>query len=145
MSFSLKLKRALATACYGFCALTLLYSLIMLGIYDANAHMSVFTVLLFYPFCFTMTLTNELLKEKATNGFFKALIRYTVFLLAVSLFICFPHRQTITGTVAVILFFVFTVLYILIALLNVWLFSGKKPENSNAAEYTAVYKNANKK
>jgi cytochrome bd-type quinol oxidase subunit 2 len=117
----------------------------MLGIYDTDAHMSVFTVLLFYPFCFTLTLTNELLKEKTTNGFFKALIRYIVFLLAVGLFICFPHRQTITGTVALILFFAFTILYVLAALLNAWLFSGKNTENRNDTEYTAVYKNVNRK
>ena len=141
MSSPSMLKRALSFACYGFCALTLLYSLVMIGVYDTEANMSVFTVLLFYPFCFSIALTNEFLKKGKKSRAFGAIVRYVVFLVAAGLFICLPHKETISGTAALILFFVFTVVYILGSLILSLFFTSKKERE----EYVSVYKSENKK
>ena len=141
MSSSSILKRAFALACYGFCALTLLYSLVMIGVYDTQANMSVFTVLLFYPFCFSIALANEFLKKGKISGFVGAIVRYVIFLVAAGLFICLPHKEAISGTAALILFFLFTVVYILITLILSLFFTSKK----KSEEYVNVYKNENRK
>ena len=145
MSFSIILKRALTNACYGFCGLTLLYSLVMIGKYDAEANMSVFTVLLFYPLCLSIALANGILRSGNISGFSRAMIRYIVFLVSVGLFICLPHKETITGTVALILFFIFTLLYVASSLIFSLCFSNKRKNGTSKAQYTSVYKNENKK
>ena len=145
MSFSIILKRALTNACYGFCGLTLLYSLVMIGKYDTEANMSVFTVLLFYPLCLSIALANGILHGKKMSGFLCALIRYIVFLVSVWLFICLPHRATITGTVALILFFVFTLFYVIGSLIFTLCFSSKRKNDGTNAQYVNVYKNEKEK
>lgn len=145
MSFSSILKRALSTACYGFCALTLFYSVLMLGKHDIEANMSVITVLLFYPLCFTISFVNELLRKGSVNGFLCGLIRYATFLVSFGLFICLPHRESLTSTSLLLLFFIVTILYVLGSLLYAWLAPTKKKKEDRASEYVNVYKTANKK
>ena len=145
MSFSTVLKKALAYACYGFCGLTLLYSLVMIGVYDTDANMSVFVVLLFYPFCFAISLANEMLLNSKLSNFARALVRYVVCLASAFLFICLPHKETINATVALILFFFFTLLYVLCSVVYALCFSPRKKPSKDGAQYVSVYKNENKK
>lgn len=145
MAFSSILKRALASACYGFCGLTLLYSFVMIGIYDTRANMSVFTVLLFYPFCLAISLTNAMLVNSKMRGFSRSLVRYIAFLIASGLFICLPHKETITGTVALILFFIFTLIYIICSVVYALCFVSRRKSVEDSERYISVYKNEIKK
>lgn len=145
MPFSNVLKRALASACYGFCGLTLLYSLIMIGVYDTNANMSVFVVLLFYPLCFTISLANGVLLNSKLGGFARSLVRYVVCLASAGLFICLPHKAAINGTVALILFFFFTLLYVICSVVYALFFASRKKQSQDCTQYVSVYKNENKK
>ena len=145
MSFPSMLKRAITNACFGFCVLTLLYSLVMIGVYNTEANMSVFTVLLFYPLCFSISFVNCLLQKSSASPFGKAILRYFAFLVSIGLFICLPHKEAITSSVLVILFFIITVLYVLTSLIYAWLFSGRKTKNGNDTEYVNVYKTTSKK
>lgn len=145
MSFFYAIKRALSRACQGFCVLTLLYSLVMLGIYDAQASMSVLVVLLFYPLCFTISFVNGLLQKSALSGISTALIRYIAVLVSVGIFVLLPHKQALTKTALLILFFVITIFYVLFSLIINWLNSDKKRKDADAPEYVSVYKTSNKK
>lgn len=145
MSFSSTFKRALSHACYGFCALTLLYSLVMIGVYDTKANMSVLVVLLFYPLCFTISFVNSLLQKSSMSGFATSLVRYATVLVSIGIFVLLPHKQALSKTSLLILFFAITILYAIGSLLFAWLASGKKKETANASEYVSVYKTTNKK
>ena len=145
MSFSAVLKKALSSACYGFCLLTLIYSLVMIGVYDADANMSVFTVLLFFPLCFVISVVNGLLRNSSLSGFARAIIRYIALLTSCSLFIFLPQKASLNGNSVLLLIFIITIFYIIGSLLYAWIAPSHKKKADKDSAYENVYKTERKK
>ena len=139
------LKKAFRRACYAFCALTVLYSLIMLGISDISANMSVFTVLLFFPFSLLFTLSNAWILNKKWNFFAKSFARYCVLLVDIALFICLPQKENLTGAVGLILFVLTTVLYVAASLVISQIQSANQRKKDKKSNYQRVYPEVNGK
>lgn len=139
------IKNALKKACYIFCALTVLYSLIMLGVYDKDANMSVFTVLLFYPLGFVFSLCNIWLASRKWNEFTKSLIRYVILLADIAVFIGIPQAESLSGSSSVILFALVTVLYAVASVLLLRIQSARKKQQDKKAEYQSVYNEVKRK
>lgn len=140
-----RLKNALKQACYVFCILTLLYSLIMLAVYDTEANMSVFTVLLFYPLSLVFTLCNGWLATKRWNNLAKALIRYVVLVVDIALFICLPQASSINSTSGLILFALITLIYVITSMIMVSIKAKVQRKQDKKAEYKSVYNDVNGK
>ena len=145
MSLYCALKKSLRLACYGFCVLTLLYSLIMLAANDTYATMSVLVVTLFYPFCFVIVFVNELLRKSRLNILIHALLHYVTTLLAFWLCICFPHRASLTGASGTVLFAAVTIIYAIGTLIVSKYSEDKKKKAEHKAEYKNVYSDMNRK
>lgn len=145
MSFSSAFKKSLRVSCYGFCAMTLLYSLIMLALYDTYASMSVITVMLFCPFCFIIAFANELMRGSRIHGFVRAIIRYLAIMAAFGLCICLPNRASLSGASATILFVAVTVIYIIGAMITLKYNTNIKKKDEQKAEYKNVYSEGNRK
>ena len=145
MTFFPLLKKVLRNSCYGFCAMTLLYSFIMLATYGARANMGVVAVILFYPFSFIIAFTRELLLKSNLTGGLRAFIRYLSVLLAFGLCICLPNKENLTGAVAVVLFVCLTLVYIICELVFAKIHSAKRKKLDKKSEYKSVYGNVNKK
>lgn len=145
MSFYSALKKSLRISCYGFCAMTLLYSLIMLAAYDTHASMSVLTVLLFYPFCFIIIFVNEWMRGSRLNGLLCATLRYIAIITAFGLCICLPNYSSLTGASGTVLFAAVTVIYVIGALIASQYSADKKKKADRKAEYKNVYSDMNRK
>ena len=139
------LKKALRRACYVFCALTVLYSLIMLGVHDTSANMSVFTVLLFFPLSLVYTTYNAWVFEKKWNSFTKAFIRYFVLMIDIALFICLPQKESLSGASGLILFVLITVGYVVISLIAAQIQAAYQKKENKIADYQRVYNDVNGK
>lgn len=136
------LKKSVSMAFVGFGIMTILYSLIMLGVYDENASMSVVVVLLFFPFCLSVSLARELLLAGKMGVTARVLILYVVVLAAAALFILSPHKETMNGATLFVLVIGVSLLYFVACLIGRAIPHGKKEEK---AEYVNVYKNVTKK
>ena len=139
------LKTSLRVACYFFCALTLAYSLIMLVQNNSNAAMSVITVFLFYPFSFIIVFSNLLLRGSKINGFFRELLRYLAFILALILCIGLPHRAALTGASSTILIVFITIVYIICRFVTIKCKTTEARKETQKAEYQSVYTTENEK
>ncbi len=145
MSLNSAIKRSLAVACYYFCILTLVYSLAMIAIYDIRANMSVFTVMLFYPFSFIIVFANEMLQASQLKGFGRAVVRYFAIMFALWLCIYLPNSRVVSMPNAVIIFAVLTLLYALGILVFTVIRSEIKRKNNKKTEYKSVYGDSKRK
>lgn len=146
MSWFSLLKKALKDACYGFFCLTMLYSLIMLVLYQGkDAGMSVTTVLLFYPLSCLLSFVGNWMQQKKWGIVTKAAILYATAILGIGLFVFLPHNTALTGGSLLILFALITIAY-LFGFAIFWAIWApmKKKENKNQ-EYSNVYKKENNK
>lgn len=141
--FSSILKKAISLACYGFCVLTLLYSFIMLCVHDSEASMSVLVVFLFFPFCFSMTFVDGLLRASKLGGGVRTLLLYVTFLVSFVLLICLPHKAALSGASLLVLLVAASLIYGIGFLLYTWVILPKK--QSQKSDYVSVYKTSNKK
>lgn len=140
MSFISSVKESLKAACYGFCCLTVLYSFIMLLIYQGvDANMSVRTVLLFYPLSFVITFVCNFMNRKKWNSSLKSFVLYVTILASAGLFIFLPHQNTLKGSSLVILFAMITLSYWFGAAIFFAVYSQQKKKENRESEYTGVY------
>ena len=140
-----ELKKALKQACYVFCILTLLYSLVMLAVYDTNANMSVFTVLLFYPLSLVFTICNGWLAKKRWNNLAKHLIRYIVLIIDIVLFICLPQAASISSSSGLILFVLITLVYVITSIIIASIKAKVQRKLDKKTEYKNVYNDVNER
>lgn len=142
MPFFSLLKNTLTATFYGFGSMTVLYSLAMLAAHDTNASMSVTLVLLFFPFCFFISLARELLKASKLRAIARISLLYVAVLISTGFFILPPHKDTLNGATVFVLFFGISLFYLAACLIRRAVPTKKV---SKETEYTSVYKNATKK
>ena len=154
MAFLSAFKKSIRNSCYGFSALTILYSLIMLIVVQQrygdsftifHSNMSVVTVLLFFPLCFILSLTNEMLKESRLNELLRALVRYASLLFALGMCVLLPNRDSVTGNVVIVLFAAVTLMYALGAWIYAKHIAKSRVNLSKNSEYKSVYRSETRK
>ena len=135
------LKKSFCYSCYGFCIMTLLYSLIMYWI-DSYAHMYSLTVLLFFPFCFSLVFSAIWLRYSKMKFPVRCLIHYIVTMLACWFFIISPHSSAFLFSPAGIIGILaaLTLVYAVIVLIVFIIKSNKRKKANQKIEYKNVYK-----
>jgi hypothetical protein len=135
------IKKSLISACYSFTALTVLYSLLMICIYDTSEgiNMSAITVFNFFPLSFFISIANSCLKSKKLSGVSKLFIHFVIVTLSIILFIFIPHGGGISSGSAMLLFTAYVFIYFVAVLIYNLLRKRKKALNDKKTEYKKVY------
>ena len=141
MNIPLIFKKSLSYSCYGFCALTLLYSVAMYLI-NGDANMYPLVIALFFPFCFCLIFAWKMLKDAKLNLLLSFIIHFAVTMLSFWFFICYPHRAAFeTGVGLIGIFTIVSVIYTIISVIGFVIYSAKKRKENAKKEYKSVYKN----
>ncbi len=135
------LKKSLYRAALGYTAVSILYLVIMLDLFQTSANPYPLTLLRLFPFCFLITFANALVTEIQQKGAWKLPVHFLIVTLDVILFVWYPFRDALSGSSALILFVCYLVLYAVGALIARHVC--KKKERSS--EYQSVYTQKNRK
>ena len=134
------IKKALLVASVNFAIITLLYSLIMLLMESTDASMSALVIVLFFPFCLTISVADQFMESGKIQGLARSFIRFFAFLGSALIFIYLPHKEAMQGGYALIFFILIALGYALLRALGSAVFSKKDVPKNTSPEYKNVYK-----
>ena len=135
------LKKSLIASCYAFTALTVLYALLMVCIYDTSegVYMSAVTVFSFFPLSYFFSLATLIVKDTKISGVLKLFVHFIIVTFSLIFFVFIPHGSEISASNAFILFILYTVLYAIGALIFHIIKSRKKQAEEKKSDYKKVY------
>ena len=138
MKLSILFKKSLVSACYVFCVLVILSSLLLICFYDGMGVNPV-SVSLVYPFLFAVSFANNIVKHTNLKSGIKLVSHFSLVTLSLILFIYLPHSPNLLGGTKLIVFVLYVILYIIGASLYLALTSRKKRKTDKKSEYKKVF------
>jgi len=135
------LKKSLSRASLGYTAVSILYLVIMLDLFQTSANPYPLTLLRLFPFCFLIAFANALVTEIQKKATWKLPVHFLILTLDVILFVWYPFRDALSGSSSLILFVISLALYAIGALIARHIY--KKKERTS--EYKSVYTQSNRK
>lgn len=115
-----KIIELLKKSCYGFCVLTILYTILMMITYnrDEGVYLSAVTLFLFFPLCFLWAFAADIKRNDRISGALGNLLHYGIVTAATLLCLYLPHAGGITRpSTHIVVFFFWTVGYIVVRLI----------------------------
>lgn len=132
------LKKSFVSACYIFSAIIILYSLLVICLYDGMG-MNPVSVCLIYPFCFLVALANNILKHAKINIGFKLATHFSLVTLSLILFVYLPSDSHLSGGTIMVAFALYAILYAVGIGIYLALSSKSKRKADKKSEYKNVF------